>query len=658
MKRLFKISILFLLCFSAIFIFGCNCSGDEKNEEPLPSRLSFTLNTTSTEMIIGDEFYLIASYEPVEGLSVKYESSAPQIACVDENGKITALKPGSAEMTVSYGTATAKCAVSVGFGNLMPRLRLEQGGNGFIRLACGDVFELCPYLEFNGKRFDDVVFSYYYDESIADLENGVVTAKAKGSTSVTIKAEWMGLKDLFSLTEEFVLEVTDVVSFVINNGENAEFEIYSISDTSKGCNNEMPFSVTAKLNGQTEISDITVSVTEGSDVIGYSDDKIVSLGKTGEGTIKVSCVYGGETFERYVKAKVLPVVYEYDEIVDYSAMDGELPLKQIFGKNVTLKSAEIEGKPLSVHGNRITDVIAVDGKAAPAVREITVYNEQIGYKVNARIYTKIIRKASDLSIFKLQKDTDTFSGYYILANDIDASGYLHETVYSGLKNVTEKKGGLTGTFDGNGHTIINLTFAGENANDDTHGLYGLFGEIYGGIIKNVAFKNVTLNHLKSWTSLFAGIIGNATISNIYVSITLSSVGVSSAVLAHTLNSAKLTNCVFEVESTQGAYRGSLFGAPNNVDTSEWSDVYVISEGELAKKDYQGVITVSDATNKGGTLNVLRYETVEEMANADNDYSSFTETYWKIEGGIPVWAAEINVNVADDDTVDFNYGYLS
>ena len=36
-------------------------------------------------------------------------------------------------------------------------------------------------------------------------------------------------------------------------------------------------------------------------------------------------------------------------------------------------------------------------------------------------------------------------------------------------------------------------------------------------------------------------------------------------------------------------------------------------------------------------NLIRYENVDEMINADNDYASFTSSgYWQLANGLPVW----------------------
>lgn len=139
--------------------------------------------------------------------------------------------------------------------------------------------------------------------------------------------------------------------------------------------------------------------------------------------------------------------------------------------------------------------------------------------------TKVIRTANDLAYFGLKDITKVqgksivsstrFDGYYVVANDIDATGYSHKAIKSdeesykltfevgadGKVLATKKedtalykveevgsytdraiRGGLEGTFDGAGHTISNLIVINQ----------GLFGLVTSGTVKNVGFTGVKL----------------------------------------------------------------------------------------------------------------------------------------------------------------------
>ncbi len=137
--------------------------------------------------------------------------------------------------------------------------------------------------------------------------------------------------------------------------------------------------------------------------------------------------------------------------------------------------------------------------------EWIIHNGEYGYKVNAYVATNVIREASDLAIFDYSVASNTFEGTYVLANNIDASEYEH---YKTQYNNTKNNAGLMGTFDGRGYTIDGIT------------LYqaGLFGTIGGtGVIKNVAFTNVTLSG--QWAVVFARSLWYAgVIENVFIEI--------------------------------------------------------------------------------------------------------------------------------------------
>ena len=165
--------------------------------------------------------------------------------------------------------------------------------------------------------------------------------------------------------------------------------------------------------------------------------------------------------------------------------------------------------------------------------------------------TKVIRTAADLAYFELKDITKVqgksivsstrFDGYYVVANDIDATGYSHKAIKSdeesykltfkvgedgkvlATKNVdtdvykaaevasyTDRaiRGGLEGTFDGAGHTISNLTVINQ----------GLFGLVTSGTVKNVGFTGVNLKGSEYGmnTCLFAQNVSDGRFENVYV----------------------------------------------------------------------------------------------------------------------------------------------
>lgn len=107
--------------------------------------------------------------------------------------------------------------------------------------------------------------------------------------------------------------------------------------------------------------------------------------------------------------------------------------------------------------------------------------------------------------------------YYQLTNDIDMSGILKFTPISAGTNMTAAvASSFSGTFDGNGHIIKNITISYQ-----TYGATNaIFGLLSGGTVKNLGVENITVNAGSSGRLCIGGIAGslnsNVTIEECYV----------------------------------------------------------------------------------------------------------------------------------------------
>jgi hypothetical protein len=125
-----------------------------------------------------------------------------------------------------------------------------------------------------------------------------------------------------------------------------------------------------------------------------------------------------------------------------------------------------------------------------------------------------IANAADL--LALAADTNDYDKNIVLTADIDLSSsgtfttaVIAQNTYGDLFHGTS----FTGTFDGAGHKISNLTI---NTNGAGNSYLGLFGYLQGGEIKNLGLKNVTIDGNDS--GCLGGLVGgnyNGSISNCY-----------------------------------------------------------------------------------------------------------------------------------------------
>src|SRR5699024_788934 len=112
---------------------------------------------------------------------------------------------------------------------------------------------------------------------------------------------------------------------------------------------------------------------------------------------------------------------------------------------------------------------------------------------------------------------------------------------------------FTGSFDGKGHTIKNLT----STKNDT----GLFNHAVGSTIKNVNFTNVNIekDH-RSDTAAVASYLSGGVVENVEVDGFIKGGGKVGGVIAAGARTSKIVNTHVNVEIVAGAYTGGAAGA--------------------------------------------------------------------------------------------------
>ena len=144
-----------------------------------------TLDQTTLALEKNQSATLKVKYTPedtTDSKTVKWESSDATVAKVDQNGKVTALKDGTATIKATVGKFTAECAVTV---KRVPLTGISLDKTT-LELSKGQSSEALKVIYNPADTTDDKTVTWSSaDEKIATVKNGVVTAKATGTTKIT-----------------------------------------------------------------------------------------------------------------------------------------------------------------------------------------------------------------------------------------------------------------------------------------------------------------------------------------------------------------------------------------------------------------------------------------------------------------------------------------
>lgn len=138
-----------------------------------------------------------------------------------------------------------------------------------------------------------------------------------------------------------------------------------------------------------------------------------------------------------------------------------------------------------------------------------------------------------------------------LMADLDMSMYTG-TQYHIIGNGTTP---FTGTFEGNGHVIRNLTYE-TTADVDT---VGLFGKTQSAVIQNLGLENVSISTGGSWVGSLGGTVIGGTLMSCYATGSVSGDRIGGLVGYHYLGTISTCYAVVSVSGTTTSYAGGLVG---------------------------------------------------------------------------------------------------
>ena len=154
------------------------------SKKPTPVE-EITLNTTKLELKKGQSVTLVATVSPPDATdkTVTWTTTNSSVATVDQSGKVTAIKSGTAVIMAKAGNETAGCEVSV--STPVESISLD---NTSINLEEGHTMTLVATV-FPTDADEKAVIWESKETSIATVNsNGLVTAIKEGQTIITASA--------------------------------------------------------------------------------------------------------------------------------------------------------------------------------------------------------------------------------------------------------------------------------------------------------------------------------------------------------------------------------------------------------------------------------------------------------------------------------------
>ncbi|MBQ8657840.1 MAG: hypothetical protein IJ506_01785 [Clostridia bacterium] len=690
-----KNKFLLLLAMSTVCSFcvfaGCEagCQGATKNNNEPQSKIerednAITLELNKTvfsNMVIGDENLLYATFTEISGEKVEWESSKSEVATVEkvnENiAKIVAVNTGEAVITAKYGAFTQTCAVSVTQNGIYPALYLENGVKETAVIEKGGLFDLSTYVLFNGKQFDDMEVSYVLEDptyGVIDEENKTFTAgDTVGTTTITLEGKWRNIHSEL-LKKTITLQIVSSTVVSVNNGEFSQIELYTVASLQGNAykNEQIINSIKVEEDGQTS-TDYSIAITDhqpadGTDreVAFWDGDKVVA-NAFGKANFTISV---GEDYSISYPIEVKrPLVPYANRIEWFSYLDGELPTDEIFSQadgQMEIIDAYQDENVLRVENGK---VFGVTSKATDAmsVETIEVYNDKVGYILNVETYAQVIDEPKDMNFMF----DGNLNGYVYLRNNI----VVRDRLAGAGSNAA-----FSGVFEGNGYKI---TIPMREK--------GVFSGQLKGTVRNVWFEITDVKDMGGYNSnaLIATLATEgATLENIYVTLDetdavaptrgvclFESVGGQTTIrnLVADFGGVFLESGYDVISSNYRTCRhGLLCQYFGKFDTEcEYENLYFISSGlkylsysQTEAEPDKGSITyagndealkLADSESeekKNKTQNVLktvkRYDTVTDLIAAGNDLSTFDTRYWDIKAGHPVWRA-VQASVNGEET---------
>lgn len=330
------------------------------------------LDYSKLSLKTGETAALTATVYPSNAANkaVKWISSAPDVASVDQTGKITALKPGITTITVETedGGYTATCNVTVIDSSIVSVTGVKLSAT-VAELTIGNSKQLTAAISPTNATNKGVTWSSSNTNVASVSSSGVVVAKGEGTATITVKTDDGGYAAACTIRvskpSPSVVAVTGVklsaigIELPVGGSKRLSATISPSNATNKGVTWSSDNTSVAAVNASgliTAKGEGTATVTVRTDDGGYTATcKITVVPVTAPEKVEISVSADSLKYKETTKVNVseLPVGYT----VQYSSSDESIAKVDSNGniKAVGKGTATITVKVIDPNGNVARD---------------------------------------------------------------------------------------------------------------------------------------------------------------------------------------------------------------------------------------------------------------------------------------------------------------
>ena len=267
------------------------------------------LDQTSAEMKTGSTLELKASVKPENASSknVAWSTDKEDIATVDQNGLVTAIKAGEVTITATAGGKTATCVITITDIEVTKVILNEIE---IKNIKVGETFQLTASVEPENATYKNVIWSSDNEDVATVDEDGIVTAIAPGTAIITATSGKVSASCSVTVPVEVASVTLDKTFSALNIGESVTL-IATID----------PENASDKTISWTSSDPKVATVDENGTVTAVSGGETIITAKAGEQTAECTVAVRYPEEEGYLYSRTTETWTKAD-LVDWTTTDG------------------------------------------------------------------------------------------------------------------------------------------------------------------------------------------------------------------------------------------------------------------------------------------------------------------------------------------------